>query len=161
VVACPYLGLPDDARTRFVFATPAHRCYAKRRPASISLSHQGSFCLSKDFSTCERFPEGVSLRSARSDRHSAAGRAETAIPDTEPGQPPGDHPYRRTPVINVGPRPLPKPPAREEVAAPASTPKRRWGFVLSAVLLLALLAAIVLVVAIVGMSGVQAASTYR
>jgi hypothetical protein len=54
-VACPYLGLDGDPRTRFLFATPAHRCHVRRRPAAIDLDHQGRFCLTRDFPTCPRF----------------------------------------------------------------------------------------------------------
>jgi hypothetical protein len=53
--ACPYLGLPDDERTRFLFATPAHRCHVKRKPATIDLDHQGRYCLSTRFAACPRF----------------------------------------------------------------------------------------------------------
>jgi nucleoid-associated protein YgaU len=53
---CPYLGIPDDPRTRFTFATPAHRCYAKREPSRIGLGHQSAYCLSSEFPTCDRFP---------------------------------------------------------------------------------------------------------
>jgi LysM repeat protein len=52
---CPYLGLPDDPRTRFTFATPAHRCHVKREPSPIDLGHQGAYCLSSDFPKCRRF----------------------------------------------------------------------------------------------------------
>jgi LysM repeat protein len=53
--ACPYLGLPDDPRTRFTFATPAHRCHVKRKPSQIDLGHQGRYCLSSDFPACKRY----------------------------------------------------------------------------------------------------------
>ena len=54
-VACPYLGLLEDRRTRFLFATPAHRCLSRRRPAAIDLDHQLRYCLSADFATCKRY----------------------------------------------------------------------------------------------------------
>jgi LysM repeat protein len=54
-VACPYLGLADDARTRFVFATTAHRCRSGSRPERIEITHQESFCLGAGFSACSRF----------------------------------------------------------------------------------------------------------
>jgi LysM domain len=53
---CPYLGLPDDPSTRFSFAAPAHRCFARSKPSSISLGHQGAYCLSSDFPMCDRYP---------------------------------------------------------------------------------------------------------
>ena len=54
-VACPYLGLLEDDRTRFLFATPAHRCHVKRKPGLIDLQHQGRYCLSNEFAACPRF----------------------------------------------------------------------------------------------------------
>lgn len=79
-MACPYVGLPDDARTRFAFATPAHRCYARRRAALISLSHQGSYCLSTDFPKCERFPAEAPVGAMVSSTQEVAGReARVAI----------------------------------------------------------------------------------
>lgn len=53
--ACPYLGLPDDSRSRFTFATPAHRCHANPSQMPIELAYQGSFCLSSSFPACQRF----------------------------------------------------------------------------------------------------------
>ncbi len=54
-VACPYLGLHDDPRSHFLFATPAHRCHVRRRPAVIELGHQGRFCLSREYPVCPRY----------------------------------------------------------------------------------------------------------
>lgn len=54
--ACPYLGLPDDPRSRFMFAASAHRCHVKAKPVPIELGHQGSYCLSTRYPACERFP---------------------------------------------------------------------------------------------------------
>ena len=54
-VACPHLGLLEDDRTRFLFATPAHRCHVKRKPGLVDLQHQGRYCLSNEFPACPRF----------------------------------------------------------------------------------------------------------
>jgi hypothetical protein len=54
-VACPYLGLPDDPRSRFMFATPAHRCYAERKPSEVNVDYQGRYCLSDLFPSCPRY----------------------------------------------------------------------------------------------------------
>jgi hypothetical protein len=88
--------------------------------ALISLSHQGSHCLSTDFPTCGRFPA-------------------------------------EAPVIDVGPRAVPVPPTTDEAAAPTITRRGRWRVAFGVLFLLVLLAAILLVVAIVGLSGVAAA----
>lgn len=53
--ACPYLGLFDDPRSRFTFATPGHRCHAKANPAPIEPEYQRSYCLSTRYPACERF----------------------------------------------------------------------------------------------------------
>lgn len=68
---CPYLGLPDDPRTRFTFAAPGHRCYVRAKPIPIDLGHQGAYCLSTGYPACERF------RSPR-----AAGRPGSGPPPT-------------------------------------------------------------------------------
>ncbi|MFH1474339.1 MAG: hypothetical protein ABIG85_00590, partial [Chloroflexota bacterium] len=53
--ACPYLGLPDNPGTRYMFATAGHRCHVKAKPVAIDLGHQGSHCLSAQYPTCPRF----------------------------------------------------------------------------------------------------------
>jgi len=53
--ACPLLGLAADPRTRFTFPHPGHRCHAARRPKTIDLARQSSYCLSSSFAACERF----------------------------------------------------------------------------------------------------------
>jgi LysM repeat protein len=52
---CPYLGLPDDPRTRFTFADPAHRCHVGAKPIPIDLGHQGAYCLTTGYPACKRF----------------------------------------------------------------------------------------------------------
>jgi hypothetical protein len=88
----------------------------------------------------------------------ATGHAEAAVPDTALDQSPGDHLLRRTSVINVGPRPVPLPQTRDELAAPTTAPKGHRGLGLNVILFFVLVAVIVLVVTIVAMSGVRAAS---
>jgi hypothetical protein len=86
-----------------------------------------------------------------------ADREAAPVPDVTTGPTTGDRVPPRTPVINVGPRTVPSPPKRAEAVQPTAAAKS-WGVALGAVLLLVLLIAIVLAVAIVGMSGVRAAS---
>jgi LysM repeat protein len=52
---CPYLGLVDDPRTHFAFATTAHRCHSGAHPEPIEVSHQGALCLSADYAACQRY----------------------------------------------------------------------------------------------------------
>lgn len=82
--ACPYLGLPDDARTRFVFATPAHRCYVKRKPSEIELAHQGTYCLSSGFQACNRFPAAATVAVRAEPAHSAGAGAINSLTEAPP-----------------------------------------------------------------------------
>src|SRR5664279_3471929 len=52
---CPYLGLADDPRTHFAFATTAHRCHSATRPERIEVSLQSALCLSADYPACKRY----------------------------------------------------------------------------------------------------------
>jgi hypothetical protein len=142
--ACPYLGLPDDPRTRFAFATVAHRCFAKRRSASIMLSHQGSYCLSAAFPTCDRFPSGVlAAATASATTRASELRADAA---EQPGLAAREPIPRRTPVINVGPRTLPASrPSPERINPPVAVRGRRAA--LGVLLVLALLTAIAVALA--------------
>lgn len=54
-IACPYLGLADDERTHFAFATTAHRCHSGSHPQPIEETHQGSFCLTASYPACRRY----------------------------------------------------------------------------------------------------------
>ncbi len=102
---CPYLGLPDDARTHFSFADPAHRCHVKAKLVPIDLGHQGSFCLTPQFPACKRYvpPKAIGAAGgsapvpvATSDPPAAAPVAPVApvttatkgawMPPTDPGK---------------------------------------------------------------------------
>ena len=53
---CPFLGLPDDERTRLAYPSPAQRCFAqRRRPAPIGTAYQSSSCLTDAHTGCPRF----------------------------------------------------------------------------------------------------------
>ncbi len=54
-IVCPYLGLADDPRSHFAFATAAHRCHSGSRPERIEVAHQGSFCLGAGYPACRRY----------------------------------------------------------------------------------------------------------
>lgn len=54
-VTCPLLGLAHDSRTRFTFATAAHRCHAGLNPSAMDLGYQGTFCLTAAYPGCRRF----------------------------------------------------------------------------------------------------------
>jgi len=53
MVACPYLGIFDDANTRFLEPEPAHHCFAGRRSRPIMLAYQQEFCLTPSYRSCE------------------------------------------------------------------------------------------------------------
>ncbi len=80
-VACPFLGLPDDAATHFMFAAPGHRCFAGSKPVKVGLPHQGSFCLSDGFAACDRFPAtATATATAGVPTSTAAAEAASTIP---------------------------------------------------------------------------------
>lgn len=62
---CPYLGLPDDPRTRFTLADPAHRCHVRAKPIAIDLGHQGAYCLTTGYPACKRFDPWLQSRPGR------------------------------------------------------------------------------------------------
>lgn len=70
--ACPYLGLLDDPRSRFTFASPGHRCHVRSKLFAIDLGHQGSHCLTTGYPACERFPSPKAAARGGSDLPSAA-----------------------------------------------------------------------------------------
>lgn len=54
-IVCPYLGLAGDPRSHFAFATTDHRCYSGLAMKVISVTHQGSLCLSEKYAGCRRY----------------------------------------------------------------------------------------------------------
>lgn len=54
--ACPFLGLAADRHSRFTYPHPGHRCFATKHPATSDAGRQATFCLSLDFTTCDRYP---------------------------------------------------------------------------------------------------------
>ena len=75
-VVCPYLGLVDDPRTHFAFATTAHRCHSGPHPERIEVSHQAALCLSADYAACQRY---VVPSAAAAGLAVTPGRAEAPI----------------------------------------------------------------------------------
>jgi hypothetical protein len=49
---CPYLGRADDRDTAFAFASPGHMCFRLEQTSPITLSHQTTYCLVENYSTC-------------------------------------------------------------------------------------------------------------
>jgi hypothetical protein len=54
--ACPLLGLAADRRSHFTYPHPGHRCFAKEHAAPTDAGRQAAFCLSLDYTTCDRYP---------------------------------------------------------------------------------------------------------
>ncbi|GEM_PF-2624622 len=52
---CPFLGLPQDQNSFFVYATPIHRCHRAPDPIAIHPDDQEAFCLSPNHVNCPRF----------------------------------------------------------------------------------------------------------
>jgi hypothetical protein len=53
--ACPLLGLAADRRSHFTYPHPGHRCFAKNHAAATDARRQSAYCLSIDFSACDRY----------------------------------------------------------------------------------------------------------
>ena len=154
-VICPYLGLPEDQRTRFAFATPAHRCHVKRKPGVIDLQHQGQYCLTSGFTACPRFraPASYPVTTTPDAIPRIPTQPRPVISVLETSRPAAD---LSTPVVtaNSGPvpsilRPVPEPGAREDSPGDlppdaASRRSRQW------LVRLVILVMAVLAVAIVG-----------
>ena len=85
---CPYLGLADDPRTHFAFATTAHRCHSGARPERIEVSHQATLCLSADYPACRRY---VVPAAAAAGLAVAPGRAEALAVVPGPAEAPVAH----------------------------------------------------------------------
>ena len=81
--ACPYLGLFDDPRSRFTFASPGHRCHATARQIPIEAEYQRSYCLSTLYPACERFRSAKAAGRPGSDSPVAAAPT-AATADTGP-----------------------------------------------------------------------------
>ncbi|MHB0878132.1 MAG: hypothetical protein ACYC5O_19020 [Anaerolineae bacterium] len=58
---CPYLGLPEDHNSFFVYATPIHRCHRAPSPVAVHPDDQETYCLSPNHVNCPRYrdPEAV------------------------------------------------------------------------------------------------------
>jgi hypothetical protein len=86
VPACPLLGLAADPRSHFTYPHPGHRCFARKDAAPADARRQSAYCLSPDFSACDRYRAWLS--------HADPGRRGTTKP---PGEQIGqvDDPERR------------------------------------------------------------------
>jgi hypothetical protein len=168
-VACPYLGLDGDPRTRFLFATPAHRCHVRRRPAAIDIDHQGRFCLTPDFRACPRYEAPASSNASAGGRRPASpngagassdGQLLSVLETVRPATPPTAAPLTTTPPPDTPPAvpdvlmpaaadpPTATPPTPDRAGTETETETR--GLVRrSLVLLLALIALAALVLAVV------------
>lgn len=109
-VACPYLGLVDDADSHATYATEAHRCYRLPNPTKIAGGHQDSFCLSDNHVTCPVYL-GEAVGQARQASRGAAAAAARPRPvapaRTRPTRDQGLNPRPRTggipmPQLTIG-----------------------------------------------------------
>ena len=72
---CPLLGLTTDRRSHFTYPHPGHRCFAKGRPASTDASRQARYCLSANYTACDRFAARQTAARAADGRASSPGSA--------------------------------------------------------------------------------------
>ncbi len=49
---CPFIGLPEDARTHYAFPVSSHLCHAKGRAVRLDLHRQRAQCLAPAYRTC-------------------------------------------------------------------------------------------------------------
>jgi hypothetical protein len=78
---CPFLGMATDRRSHFTYPHPAHRCFVKEHAAGTDARRQVNYCLSPNFSSCDRFQARErGTRSARKGRSAHAER-EDRLPD--------------------------------------------------------------------------------
>ncbi|MDX1662577.1 MAG: LysM peptidoglycan-binding domain-containing protein [Candidatus Promineifilaceae bacterium] len=63
LLTCPYLGLPDDPETNYLFAVSMHQCHNVEPQTAVRLDHQQRYCLSSEYSRCPLYqaPEKVKL----------------------------------------------------------------------------------------------------
>lgn len=116
--SCPFLGLWDDRASHATFATPRHRCHARKRPQPIEAGHQATYCLGT-FTRCPAYA-------------SATPQAAAVRPLAKPGPPVVPAPVApaptNSPVPPFGPPAVVPPamPQRERpMFAPARTSARR------------------------------------
>ena len=74
--ACPLLRLAADGRSHFTYPHPGHRCFATEHPATTDVRRQATYCLSLDFTACDRYQAWNTRRSpvARAGPNPTAGR---------------------------------------------------------------------------------------
>ncbi|MCL4543825.1 MAG: hypothetical protein M1118_04365 [Chloroflexi bacterium] len=114
--SCPLLGLADDRATHATFATPRHRCYAKKRPQPIEAGHQGIYCLGTF--------EGCSIYASYA---SAVPQAAAAQPLAKPDPPvpsPVAAPPTNPPAGSIQPAPAPAAQQTTSSGAPSAAPER-------------------------------------
>jgi hypothetical protein len=49
---CPFLGLPGDPDTRYLYANSANSCHKFDHPRAITLDYQLEYCLTQNFEQC-------------------------------------------------------------------------------------------------------------
>lgn len=55
-LACPYLGLEEDADTSLAFPSIWNTCHRTHRVVAPSLEHQAGYCLTENHRSCVAFP---------------------------------------------------------------------------------------------------------
>ena len=55
VFNCPYLGTPEDSDTSLAYPASANHCFRTDTPISVDLSHQETYCLTDQHSSCHVF----------------------------------------------------------------------------------------------------------
>ena len=59
--ACPYLGLFEDAATWIGYPHPNNSCHRSKSAEFIEPTHQQNYCLSSNYTSCERYQQGLEI----------------------------------------------------------------------------------------------------
>lgn len=58
---CPYLGLFEDAATRIGYPHPDNWCHRSKIAGPIDPAHQQIYCISPNYTSCERYQQGLEI----------------------------------------------------------------------------------------------------
>jgi len=64
-IGCPYLGILADPQTRIEHADELNHCFCKKKPQSVSLSHQEDYCIGDNFNQCKIYKSYINKLEAK------------------------------------------------------------------------------------------------
>ena len=75
---CPHFGTKSDPETPLAYATPIGRCYRSGKAATVSVRHQGNYCVNGEHPTCPYL-----LKQQAKDQQADAASTAAAAPKAE------------------------------------------------------------------------------